>query len=106
MPKLIFVTPEGERMEVDAQKGTTVMENAVRNDVPGIEAECGGACACATCHVYVDEAWRETVGEPEAMEEDMLDFAYEPQPNSRLSCQITVTDALDGLVVTVPEKQA
>ena len=97
MPKLIFVTPEGERMEVDAQKGTTVMENAVRNDVPGIEAECGGACACATCHVYVDE---------EPMEEDMLDFAFEPQPNSRLSCQITVSDALDGLVVTVPERQA
>ena len=71
----------------------------------GIEAECGGACACATCHVYVDEQWTAVVGEPEAMEEDMLDFAYDVQPNSRLSCQIKVRDALDGLVVRVPERQ-
>ena len=75
------------------------MENAIRNAVPGIEAECGGACACATCHVYVDEAWTAEVGEPEAMEEDMLDFAYDVRPNSRLSCQIKVRDELDGLVV-------
>ena len=81
------------------------MENAIKNSVPGIEAECGGACACATCHVYVDEEWREKVGEPDVMEEDMLDFAWEMAPSSRLSCQIKVTDELDGLVVRVPEKQ-
>lgn len=82
------------------------MENAIKNSVPGIEAECGGACACATCHVYVDEAWTGKTGSAEAMEEDMLDFAFDLQPNSRLSCQIKVTDDLDGLVVRVPEKQA
>ena len=106
MPHITFVTPDGTRHEIDAANGTTAMENAVKNDVPGIEAECGGACACATCHVYVDEAWLERVGEPEPMEEDMLDFAYEPRPNSRLSCQITLSNELDGLVLTVPEKQA
>ena len=106
MPKLVFLTPEGERFEIDAPNGTTAMENAVKHDVPGIEAECGGACACATCHVYVDEAWTAKTGEPEPMEEDMLDFAYEPQPNSRLSCQIKMRDDLDGLVLTVPAQQA
>jgi 2Fe-2S ferredoxin len=105
MPKLTIVAFDGTPYEMDAENGTTVMENAVRNAVPGIEAECGGACACATCHVYVDENWTETVGLPEPMEEDMLDFAYEVQPNSRLSCQITISDALDGLVVRVPERQ-
>ena len=79
--------------------------NAIRNGVPGIEAECGGACACATCHVYVDEAFMEVVGGPEAMEEDMLDFAYDVRPTSRLSCQIRVSEELDGLTVTVPERQ-
>ena len=82
------------------------MENAVRNGVPGIEAECGGACACATCHVYVADEWRSVTGEPEPMESDMLDFAYDPRPGSRLSCQLQVSDELDGLVVTVPERQA
>ncbi len=106
MPKITFLTHDGTAFEVDAAVGTTVMENAIKNSVPGIEAECGGACACATCHVYVDEAWTEKTGSAEAMEEDMLDFAYELQPNSRLSCQIKVTDALDGLTVRVPEKQA
>jgi 2Fe-2S ferredoxin len=106
MPKLVFLTQEGERFEIDAPNGTTAMENAVKNDVPGIEAECGGACACATCHVYVDESWTAKTGEPEPMEEDMLDFAYEPQPNSRLSCQIKMRDELDGLVLTVPAQQA
>ena len=105
MTKLSFVAFDGARFDVDAENGSTVMENAIRNAVPGIEAECGGACACATCHVYVDEAWTDTVGEPEAMEEDMLDFAYGVQPNSRLSCQIKVRDELDGLVVSVPERQ-
>lgn len=106
MPKLTVVAFDGTRFELDAETGSTVMENAVKNSVPGIEAECGGACACATCHVYIDPAWTEKVGKPDVMEEDMLDFAYEPKPESRLSCQIKLTDELDGLVVHVPEKQA
>jgi 2Fe-2S ferredoxin len=106
MPKLTIVAFDGTRFDLDAETGSTVMENAVKNGVPGIEAECGGACACATCHVYVDEAWTERVGKPDVMEEDMLDFAYEPKPVSRLSCQIKMTDHLDGLVVHVPERQA
>ncbi|WP_193177549.1 2Fe-2S iron-sulfur cluster-binding protein [Oricola nitratireducens] len=106
MPKLTVVAFDGTRFDLDAETGSTVMENAVKNSVPGIEAECGGACACATCHVYVDEAWTDIVGKPDVMEEDMLDFAYEPKPVSRLSCQIKMTDELDGLVVHVPERQA
>ena len=106
MAKITYITHDGKNHEVDAKPGTTVMENAVKNSVPGIEAECGGACACATCHVYVDDAWKEKVGDPDAMEEDMLDFAWEVKPNSRLSCQIKVTDEMDGLVVNVPEIQA
>ncbi|PCH46545.1 MAG: 2Fe-2S ferredoxin [Hyphomicrobiales bacterium] len=106
MAKLTYLTNDGSKFEVDAANGSTVMENAVKNSVPGVEAECGGACACATCHVYVDEAWMEKTGSPEAMEEDMLDFAFDVQPNSRLSCQIKVTDDLDGLIVKIPERQA
>jgi ferredoxin, 2Fe-2S len=106
MTKLSIVAFDGTRFDVDAENGSTVMENAIRNSVPGIEAECGGACACATCHVYVDENWTEVVGTPEPMEEDMLDFAFDVRPNSRLSCQIKVRDELDGLVVRVPERQA
>ena len=106
MPKITYIDTAGQHYEVDAENGTTVMENAIRNGVPGIEAECGGACACSTCHVYVDEGWREKVGEPSPMEEDMLDFAYGVQPSSRLSCQIKVTEVLDGLVVRTPERQA
>ncbi|MBN7759663.1 2Fe-2S iron-sulfur cluster binding domain-containing protein [Nitratireductor aquimarinus] len=106
MPKISYIVPDGTRFDVEAENGSTVMENAIRNAVPGIEAECGGACACATCHVYVDDQWAETVGQPEAMEEDMLDFAYEVQPTSRLSCQIIVREELDGLVVRIPERQA
>jgi len=105
MTKITYIAFDGTRFDVEAQNGSTVMENAIRNSVPGIEAECGGACACATCHVYVDEAWTDVVGPPAPMEEDMLDFAWEPQVNSRLSCQIVVRDELDGLVVRVPEKQ-
>jgi 2Fe-2S ferredoxin len=105
MTKITYITHDGVSHVVDAENGSTVMENAVKNSVPGIEAECGGACACATCHVYVDDAWKEKVGEPEVMEEDMLDFAWEMQPNSRLSCQIKVSEELDGLIVRVPEKQ-
>jgi ferredoxin, 2Fe-2S len=106
MTKLTFIAFDGTRIEANAVNGSTVMENAIRNSVPGIEAECGGACACATCHVYVDDAWTDAVGKPAAMEEDMLDFAFDVRPNSRLSCQIKVTDALDGLVVSIPERQA
>ena len=105
MTKLTFIAHDGTQFDVDAENGSTVMENAIRNAVPGIEAECGGACACATCHVYVDEAFMPLVGDPQPMEEDMLDFAYDVRPNSRLSCQIRVRDELDGLVVTTPEKQ-
>ena len=105
MTKITYIIHDGTSHECDAENGSTVMETAVKNSVPGIEAECGGACACATCHVYVDDAWKEKVGEPEVMEEDMLDFAWEMQPNSRLSCQIKVSDELDGLIVRVPEKQ-
>ena len=105
MARITYISPDGAAHVVEAAKGTTVMENAVRNQVPGIEAECGGACACATCHVYVDEAFREIVGEPEPMEEDMLDFAFEVKPNSRLSCQIKASAALDGGTITLPETQ-
>ena len=106
MAKITYVAHDGTQFEVEAENGSTVMENAIKNAVPGIEAECGGACACATCHVYVDDAWTDKTGNPEAMEEDMLDFAYDVQPNSRLSCQIKVSAELDGLVVRVPERQA
>lgn len=105
MPKITYVAFDGTRYDIDASVGSTIMENAIRNGVPGIEAECGGACACATCHVYVDEEWMSVVGEPEAMEEDMLDFGFDVRPNSRLSCQIQVTEELDGIVVSVPERQ-
>jgi 2Fe-2S ferredoxin len=106
MPKITFIDSTGASRVVDAEAGSTVMEAAIRNDVPGIEAECGGACACATCHVYIDEAWREKVGAPSPMEEDMLDFGFDVKENSRLSCQIKITDELDGLVVRTPERQA
>ena len=105
MVKITYVDSDGTARTVEAEEGSTVMENAVRNGVPGIEAECGGACACATCHVYVDEAWKDVVGAPGSMEEDMLDFAYDVRPNSRLSCQIRVRAELDGLVVQTPARQ-
>jgi 2Fe-2S ferredoxin len=105
MAKITFIDAAGAPRTVDAQIGSTVMETAIRNSVPGIDAECGGACACATCHVYVSPEWTETVGPPSQMEEDMLDFAFEVRPSSRLSCQIKVTSQLDGLVVTTPPKQ-
>jgi len=105
MAKITFVDHHGESRTIDVENGATVMEAAIRNAIPGIEAECGGACACATCHVYVDPAWTEKVGGPSAMEQSMLDFAEDVRENSRLSCQIAVTEALDGLVVRMPEKQ-
>lgn len=106
MVRIKFRDHTGQIREVEAEAGSTVMEAAIRNGVPGILAECGGACACATCHVYVDEAFMPLVGEPEPMEEDMLDFAFDVRSNSRLSCQIRVRENLDGLTVTTPQKQA
>ena len=105
MAKITFIQPDGSQQVVDAAPGVTAMEAARVNRVPGIEAECGGACACATCHVYVDAAWTAKTGKPAAMEEDMLDFAFDVRPESRLSCQIKVTADLDGLVMRVPGKQ-
>lgn len=105
MAKITFMQPDGTAQVVDATPGLTVMEAAKLNSIAGIDAECGGACACATCHVYVDAAWQPAVGKPSAMEEDMLDFAFDVQDASRLACQIKVTAELDGLVVRVPAKQ-
>jgi 2Fe-2S ferredoxin len=106
MTKITFIDTEGTARTVEGENGATLMETAIKNGVPGIEAECGGACACSTCHVYIEEAWREKVGEPSPMEEDMLDFAYDVKPNSRLSCQIKVSDEFDGLTVRTPVRQA
>ena len=106
MAKINFVDHTGETRTIDVENGATVMEAAIRNGIPGIEAECGGACACATCHVYVDEAWQAKVGGPTPMEEDMLDFAWDVRPTSRLSCQMKIVADWDGLVVEIPEKQA
>lgn len=106
MAKITFIDFTGTARTIEAEVGSTVMEAAIKNGVPGIEAECGGACACSTCHVYIEEAWREKVGEPSPMEEDMLDFAFETKPNSRLSCQIKVSADFDGLTVRTPERQA
>ena len=105
MTKIIFNTQDAQTHTVDVQNGLTVMEGAVQNDVPGIDADCGGGMACATCHVYVNEDWIDKLPDKEDGEEDMLDMAYEPKSNSRLSCQITVSDELDGLVVSIPLKQ-
>src|SRR3974377_1297400 len=106
MPKITYIDWGGQARTVEGELGATVMETAIKNGIPGIEAECGGACACATCHVYVDETWREITGPPSPMEEDMLDFGYDVRTNSRLSCPIKVTEALDGLVVMTPARQA
>ena len=105
MTKITYKDASGAARTVEAQDGSTVMETAIRNAVPGIEAECGGACACATCHVYVDEAWFDRLPKRSPEEEDMLDFAFEAKPTSRLSCQIKVEPALDGLVVRTPAYQ-
>jgi ferredoxin, 2Fe-2S len=105
MAKITFIQPDGTAQTVEGEPGTTVMETARKHLIEGIEAECGGACACATCHVYVDAAWREKTGASSEMEEDMLDFAFDVRPESRLSCQIKVSEDLDGLIVRIPEKQ-
>ena len=106
MAKITFKTHDDKTYTVDVQKGLTVMEGAVQNDVPGIDADCGGGMACATCHVYVDEEWMQKLPQKDDGEEDMLDMAFEPKKNSRLSCQIIVSDELNGLVVTTPAKQS
>ena len=105
MAKITYIQFDGTENVVDVKPGLTVMEGAVKNNIRGIDADCGGACACATCHVFVDEAWVSKTGEKSAMEESMLDFAENVQENSRLSCQIKVTEELDGLVVRLPESQ-
>jgi len=105
MTKIVYVEHNGTRHEIDVKPGLSVMEGAVKNSVPGIDADCGGACACATCHVYIDEAWIEKTGKPDELEASMLEFAENVESNSRLSCQIKVTDALDGLTVKMPASQ-
>ena len=105
MAKITYVEHDGTEHTVDVKTGLSVMEGAIKNNIPGIDADCGGACACATCHVYVDDAWASKTGEKSAMEESMLDFAENVEPSSRLSCQIKVTDDLDGLVIRMPESQ-
>ncbi len=104
MTTVTFITADGASQALEASDGLSLMENARRANVRGIVAECGGACACATCHVHVAEDWLTRVGEPGEMEREMLDFANDVRPNSRLSCQITVTAALDGLVISIPEE--
>ena len=106
MVKITYIEFNGTEHNVDVDIGLTVMEGARDNDIPGIEADCGGACACSTCHVYIDPTWIDKLPVKEDMEEDMLDFAYSPDPNlSRLTCQLEVTDDLNGLIVRMPEKQ-
>jgi ferredoxin, 2Fe-2S len=106
MAKITFIDSDGVARTVEGSIGKSVMETALKNDVPDIIAECGGACACATCHVYVDPAWLDRLPPPDDTERSMLEFAAEPRPNSRLSCQIRVRDELDGLIVTTPDSQS
>ena len=105
MTKVIFVEANGTRHEIDAENGATIMEVAIKNGITGIVGECGGACTCATCHIYIDDEWVERGGDPSVAEEDMLDFAYDVRDNSRLSCQIKVSEELNGIVVHVPDRQ-
>ena len=105
MAKITYIEHNGTNHTVEVQNGLTVMEGAVQNNIPGIDADCGGGMACATCHVYVKEDWFDKINKKNEGEDDMLDQAYEPKKNSRLSCQIIVSDDLDGLVVDMPEKQ-
>ena len=105
MPKITYITFDGTETTVEAKEGMTVMQAAISNGVPGIVAECGGACSCATCHVHVEQSWFDKLPEARGMETEMLEFAMGPQPTSRLSCQITITPELDGLIVHTPESQ-
>jgi ferredoxin, 2Fe-2S len=105
MPKITYIENSGNTKTIEVSNGLSVMEGAVQNDIPGIDADCGGGMACATCHVYVKDEWLNKLPNKEDGEEDMLDMAFEPKKNSRLSCQLIVTDDLDGLVVNIPTKQ-
>jgi len=105
MPKITYIEFNGKSHTIEVANGLSVMEGAVQNNIPGIDADCGGSMACATCHVYVKEEWLDKVPKKEDGEEDMLDMAFEPKQNSRLSCQLVVSDELDGLVVNIPSKQ-
>ena len=105
MPKITYIDQKGISQTFNVENGLTVMEGAVQNNVPGIDADCGGSMACATCHVYVEESWFNRLPATEDAEKDMIDMAYDPKKNSRLSCQIIVSDEIDGLTVTTPEKQ-
>ena len=105
MPKITYIEHNGKIHSIEVANGLTVMEGAVQNNIPGIDADCGGSMACATCHVYVKEEWFNKLPKKEEGEVDMLDMAFEPKKNSRLSCQLMVSDQLDGLVVNLPEKQ-
>jgi 2Fe-2S ferredoxin len=105
MAKIIYIESNGKSHSVEVAEGLSVMEGAVQNDIPGIDADCGGGMACATCHVYVKENWLDKIPKKEDGEEDMLDMAFEPKQNSRLSCQLTVSNELDGLIVNIPSKQ-
>ncbi len=106
MAKITYKDNQGNSKTIEVEKGLSVMEGAIQNNVPGIDADCGGSMACATCHVYVEEKWLDKLPKAEEGEVDMIDMAYEPKKNSRLSCQITATNEIDGLVVTTPEKQS
>ena len=106
MPKITYIEHNGKSHKIEVSNGLSVMEGAAQNNIPGIDADCGGSCACATCHVYVDEKWFDKLPNKENAEEDMLDMAFEPKTFSRLGCQITVTDELNGMVVKMPLKQA
>ena len=106
MPKIRYIQDDGSSQTIEVANGLTVMEGAVQNNIPGIDADCGGSMAFATCHVYVKEEWFNKLPKKEDGEEDMLDMAFEPKKNSRLSCQLIVSDLLDGLIVNLPEKQA
>jgi 2Fe-2S ferredoxin len=105
MPKITYIDSDGTSRDVEAKNGTSIMEAAVQNMIPGIDADCGGACACATCHVYVAEEWAAKLSPKDDMEESMLDFAEDVQEHSRLSCQLLMSDELDGITVTTPENQ-
>ena len=106
MPKITYIEHNGKSHTIDVANGLSVMEGAVQNNIPGIDADCGGGMACATCHVYVKEEWFDKLPKKEDGEEDMIDMAYEPNKFSRLSCQLTISDELEGLVVKLPAKQA
>ena len=106
MPKITYKDNQGNSKTIEVEKSLSVMEGAIQNNIPGIDADCGGSMACATCHVYVEEKWLNKLPKPEDGEVDMIDMAFEPKKNSRLSCQITISDELDGLTVRTPEKQS